>query len=115
MCIRDSSRTVLNGSKNIPNEGSLDMEIPFEEMRKNTLNNFKMASDILKNSKRKDLKKMKVKFKRGDKISEYPYWNMINGPIADAIWHCGQVVSFRRASGNPFNSKASVFSGKLRE
>lgn len=109
------SRTVLNGSKNIPNEGSLNMEISFEEMRKNTLNNFKMASDILKSSKRKDLKKMKVMFKRGDKISEYPYWNMINGPIADAIWHCGQVVSFRRASGNPFNSKASVFTGKLRE
>ena len=42
-------------------------------------------------------------------------WNQINGPIADALWHCGQVVSFRRASGNPYNSKASLFTGKLRE
>lgn len=109
------SNTIVNASKMQANEGALDMEISFEEMRKNTLENIKMASDILKASKKKDLKKMKVIFKRGEEISEYPYWNMINGPIADAIWHCGQVVSFRRASGNPFNSKASVFTGKLRE
>ena len=109
------SRTIVNASKSVANEGSLDMEISFDEMRKNTLENIKMASDILKASKKKDLKKMKVIFKRGDKVNEYPYWNMINGPIADAIWHCGQVVSFRRASGNPFNSKVSVFNGKLRE
>ena len=109
------SRTIVNASKNQANEGSLDYDISFAEMRKNTLENIKTASDILKNSKRKDLKKMKVVFKRKDRTSEYPYWNMINGPIADAIWHCGQVVSFRRASGNPFNSKVSVFNGKLRE
>ena len=44
-----------------------------------------------------------------------PFWNIINGPISDALWHCGQVVMLRRASGNPFNSKVNVFSGKLRE
>ena len=37
------------------------------------------------------------------------------GPIADALWHVGQVVTFRRSSGNPFNSKASVFTGKVRQ
>ena len=109
------SNTIVNGSKMVANEGGVNTDISFEEMRKNTLMNLKMASDILKSSKKKDLKKMKVIFKRGDQVTEYPYWNMINGPIADAIWHCGQVVSFRRASGNPFNSKASVFSGKVRE
>ena len=109
------SQTIVNASKIVANDGSLDMEITFKEMRKSTLENLKEASDILKSSKKKDLKKMKVIFKRGDQTSEYPYWNMINGPIADAIWHCGQVVSFRRASGNPFNSKVSVFNGKLRE
>ena len=45
----------------------------------------------------------------------FPFWNIINGPISDALWHCGQVVMLRRASGNPFNSKVNVFSGKLRE
>ena len=29
-----------------------------------------------------------------------------------AIWHCGQVVTNRRASGNPINSKVNVFVGK---
>ena len=47
--------------------------------------------------------------------SEFPFWNLINGPIADAIWHTGQVVTLRRASGNPFNSQVSVLQGKLRE
>ncbi len=109
------SRTIINAAKGQANEGPLDMDISYEEMRKNTLINIKSASDILKSSKKKDMKKMKAIFKRKDRTSEYPFWNMINGPIADAIWHCGQVVSFRRASGNPFNSKVSVFQGKLRE
>ena len=77
----------------------------FEEQRKQTLLNLKKASDILKNTE--DLSKLKA--------GKYPFWNMINGPIADALWHCGQVVSMRRASGNPFNSKVSVFTGKVRE
>jgi hypothetical protein len=40
---------------------------------------------------------------------------MVGEPISDALWHCGQVVSLRRASGNPFSSKVSVFTGKVRE
>jgi hypothetical protein len=43
----------------------------------------------------------------------FPFWNAINGPLSDAIWHTGQIASNRRASGNPFNSKAQVFLGKL--
>ena len=42
----------------------------------------------------------------------FPFWNMINGPISDAIWHSGQVVANRRASGNPINPKVNVFIGK---
>ena len=79
------------------------------------MENFKEASDLLKSDNEKDLANCNVTFKRSEKTSEYPFWNLINGPIADAIWHVGQVVSFRRSSGNPFNSKASVFTGKLRD
>ena len=61
-----------------------------------------------------------VSLKNTEDISKYdnarfPFWNIINGPISDALWHCGQVVLLRRSSGNPFNSKVSVFSGKLRD
>lgn len=79
--------------------------LSFEDKRKQTLLNFKKISDILRTM---------------DDVSQFdndrfPFWNIINGPIADALWHCGQIVMLRRASGNPFNSKVGVFTGKLRE
>ncbi|WP_242134931.1 hypothetical protein [Aestuariivivens marinum] len=80
-------------------------ELTFEERRKQTLLSIKKASDILRQME--DLSKFDN--------DRFPFWNIINGPIADALWHCGQVVMLRRASGNPFNSKVSVFFGKLRE
>ena len=46
---------------------------------------------------------------------EFPFWNQLNGPIEDAVWHCGQIVAFRRASGNPISKKISVFTGKVNE
>jgi hypothetical protein len=44
-------------------------------------------------------------------IEGRPFWNMINGPISDALTHVGQVNSFRRLSGNPV-PPANVFSGE---
>ena len=82
-----------------------DETITFIEKRKQTLLNIKKASEIIRIV---------------DDVSQFdndrfPFWNIINGPTSDALWHCGQVVMLRRASGNPFNSKVNVFSGKLRE
>lgn len=93
-------RSISDDGKN-----TKDLEMTFEEKRKQTLLNFQKASAIL--SATDDLSKFD-----NDK---YPFWNVINGPISDALWHCGQVVMLRRASGNPFNSKVSVFRGKLRD
>ena len=109
------SRTIVNAAKQQVNTRRDAEELSFDEIRRRTLENLKMASDILRSGDSPGLEEMPVVFDRGDSKSEYPYWNMINGPIADAIWHSGQVVSFRRSSGNPFNSKVSVFSGRLRE
>lgn len=81
-----------------------DGKIDFLQKRRLTLLNFKKASDVLRQTD--DISKFDTK--------RYPFWNIINGPIADAIWHCGQLVLLRRASGNPFNSNVSVFAGKLR-
>ncbi|GAA4270576.1 hypothetical protein [Hyunsoonleella aestuarii] len=77
----------------------------FQEKRKATLVNFKKASDILLKSE--DLSEFDN--------NRFPFWNLINGPISDALWHTGQIVLLRRASGNPFNSNVSVFAGKLRD
>ena len=76
------------------------------------MENLKIASDIFKENG--DLTKFTIVFKREENLSKFPFWNQINGPISDAIWHCGQVISFRRSSGNPYNSNASVFGGKVR-
>ncbi|WP_272148945.1 hypothetical protein [Tenacibaculum aiptasiae] len=93
-----------------PKEGSLT----FAEMRKLTLENFKKSSDILRRSN--DLSKYVMKINRGNgKVQEYPFWNQLNGPIADAIWHVGQVVSFRRTVGNPLPKGPSFLTGTVRK
>ncbi len=89
--------------------------LTYAEKRANTLKLLIAASDKLKASTNEDMERFDLVFQRGDSKSEYPFWNNLNGPMADAIWHVGQVVAFRRASGNPFNSNVSVLSGKLRK
>jgi hypothetical protein len=107
---------LMNSLKNQPNvrSGEETSPLTFEVKRQKTLEMLKEASDMLRQSgsKLEDLSIVQVS---GDTRREFPFWNMLNGPIADALWHVGQVVTFRRSSGNPFNSKASVFTGTVRE
>jgi hypothetical protein len=79
----------------------------FEELRKATLQNFKKASIIIAGYSDAEMENLKVLF-QGKNL---PFWNMINGPISDCLWHVGQVVSFRRSSGNPFSDKVELFLG----
>jgi len=98
------SQVILNATLKKVN-GDKQPKMTFAEKRKKTLDNLQQASKILKESK--DISQYKMVF--GD--TELPFWNVINGPIADAIWHVGQVVSFRRSSGNPFPKGVSVLKG----
>ncbi len=107
--------TMVNAIQSIPNVRRDRTPMSYEEKRTATLTNIQKASELLKAGQPNDMEKYQVIFKRDDGQSEFPFWNMINGPIADAIWHTGQVVSLRRTSGNPFNSKVSVFNGRLRD
>ena len=34
-------------------------------------------------------------------VEGMPFWHVINGPLADALTHAGQIASFRRINGNP--------------
>jgi uncharacterized damage-inducible protein DinB len=88
--------------------------LTFEDKRRQTLENLKTARELLQKGAI-NLEESKIVFENGSKKTEYPFWNLINGPIEDAVWHVGQVVSFRRSSGNPFNGKASVLTGKVRQ
>ncbi len=87
----------------------------YEELRALTLQNLNAASNKVLGKSPKEMEHFKVIFKQGDRTSEFPYWNLINGMIADCIQHTGQIVLMRRASGNPQNPNVNVFLGKTRE
>lgn len=110
------STMILNAMKNQINvrSGEETSALTFEVKRKKTLEILKEASDLLKQAETK-LEDHKMMSQFGTNKSEWPFWNLINGPISDALWHVGQVVTFRRSSGNPFNGKANVLTGKVRE
>jgi hypothetical protein len=87
-----------------------DMNHSYKELREKTLLNLKYIHEQLKLNP--DFSKLKISFERSGNIMEFPFWNQINGPISDALWHCGQVVMNRRASGNPLQLGVNVFVGK---
>ena len=87
-----------------------DVNYGYKELREKTLLNLEYIHEQLKLNP--DFSKLKIRFERGGNMMEFPFWNQINGPISDALWHCGQVVMNRRASGNPLQSGVNVFIGK---
>ncbi len=111
--IYDLTTVILNSVEKKPNVGAKVPEMSFEKLRNATLANLEKASKILRGSKSID--EYKIIFKRGNNATEFPFWNQINGPISDALWHTGQVVSFRRSSGNPFPKGVSVLRGTKRD
>ena len=106
------TKTIINSALKKPNVPTEEAEMTFAEKRAKTLNLLKQAADIFRKSD--DLSEFTMIFVRGENTTEYPFWNQINGPISDALWHVGQVITHRRTSGNPFNSKVSVLQGKVR-
>ncbi len=111
--IYDLSNMILNTALNLPIEKKSIEGMEFKEIREKTLFNLKESSDIFKKTKNFD--NHNIIFLRDSKKVEFPFWNQLNGPIEDAVWHCGQIVAYRRASGNPISKKISVFTGKVSE
>ncbi|MFS4467120.1 DinB family protein [Maribacter sp. 2210JD10-5] len=108
------SKTIVNTAKKEPTDFTVEkVEMTFPEKRAATLANFKEASRFYAASE--DLSEHKITFIRPKGTYEFPFWNQINGPIEDAVWHAGQIVLMRRASGNPINPNVNVFSGKLND
>lgn len=103
------SNTIVNAALHKTNESVNTDDLDYNTLRLQTLINLKTAADILRDTD--DLSKHNLMFSN----REMPFWFNINGPIADAIWHCGQIASFRRITGNPINSKISFFTGTVRD
>jgi len=109
-------RIVVNSTKKVATTFDVDSKgMTFQEKRKQTLEFIKSSSDNLRKCSQKDFEEMDMIFRSPDGDQTYPFWNQLNGPIADAIWHVGQVASMRRGAGNPFNPKVSVLVGDLRK
>jgi len=110
------SNVLINSVTNTPNiRSETQPELTYEAKRAKTLDNIKRSSELLKSSKAADLEGFNLVFQSTKNTTDYPFWNQINGPIEDAVWHAGQIVSLRRTSANPFDSKVSLLSGKRRD
>jgi len=108
------SRVIVNSALKVPNDSTKENPVlTYEQKRKETLENFQTASMIFQ--KEKSLDEFNIEFVSETNTSEFPFWNQLNGPIADALWHCGQVVLLRRASGNPLRKGVSFLTGTVRE
>lgn len=108
------SDVILNAALNVPNDRQAPLKVPdtFESKRSATLLNFQKTSQAF--HKLEAVDKNEIVFIRNNDTLTFPFWNLLNGPLEDAVWHCGQVVSLRRATGNPIAEGVSVFRGTKR-
>ncbi|MEN8908100.1 MAG: hypothetical protein ABF289_19275 [Clostridiales bacterium] len=64
-----------------------------KKIREDTLKIMQQLRNLFENSSNEDLDNYRI---RGMKV-----WNIINGPLADALEHTGQIEMLRRINGNP--------------
>ncbi len=112
--IHNLSLVILNAARKEGNDPRTMPDSPgnASELRRITLINIETASKLLAVSDNLEAHPIRFELARGE--AEYPFWNLINGPIADAIWHCGQLAVLRRAAGNPVDPAVSFLEGKLK-
>ncbi len=77
------------------------------EIKSLTLDKISKIRSRLAEMSPEQLASLRIRTRGGD----YPLWNMINGPLSDALTHVGQVNSWRRLNGNPVPAH-NVFLGK---
>ncbi|NME69623.1 hypothetical protein [Flammeovirga aprica] len=80
----------------------------YEEYRAETLSLYWDLSQHLREMDPKTLEN----YNYNGSTQSFPFWYLINGQIADALTHVGQVVSWRRIAGNPQPKGVNVFLGK---
>ncbi len=78
-----------------------------QEIRGLTLDKIERIRKLLVGMSPERLASRRIRTRSG----EYPFWNMINGPLSDALTHVGQICSWRRLNRNPI-PRHNVFLGK---
>ena len=84
---------------------------PFSKLREQTITLLEAAYHRALKLSDEDLQRVQIRFQSASGERSFPIWNLIHGPLADAQYHIGQLVSFRRSSGNPIDPKLNVFLG----
>ena len=79
-----------------------------EGLRENTLKLTKESIDIVSKYEEDDFQNSKIRFGKNG----FDFYNLFHGPISDSLYHIGQIVSFRRSSGNPLPRGVNHFLGK---
>ena len=97
----DSTNRVFGGEKQ--NKDSLNS---FHKVRIKSLHILANLSERLKEMSDEDLSEIEKNTSR-----KLPFWYWINGPLADALTHVGQITSWRRIAGNPQLKGINVFIG----
>ena len=97
----NSTFTVFGGEKQ--NKDSLNS---FQQIRKKSLFILQDLSERLKEMSDEDFSEIEKNTSR-----KLPFWYWINGPLADALTHVGQITSWRRIAGNPQLKGVNVFIG----
>lgn len=105
---------IINNTINrkIDGQNANNTSLSFSEKRKLTIMALWSSREALQNTALK-LDTCTIISDNGTNTSE-SFWFIINGPIEDALWHTGQVVSFRRSSGNPISSNINFLKGTLK-
>ena len=97
----DSTFRVFGGEKQ--NKETLNS---FQDIRESNLYLLKKLVNLLREMNDSELAEMEKNTSR-----KLPFWYWINGPLADALTHVGQITSWRRISGNPQLKGVNVFIG----
>ncbi|MCA1761797.1 MAG: DinB family protein [Cryomorphaceae bacterium] len=108
----DLSEVISNAACRQPNLRSEKTDtLSFEQARAKTLSNLSSASERFKAMPDDSLETVQMLFKSDNANRTIPIWNLMNGPVNDAIYHVGQIVSFRRTTGNPIKPGISMMYG----
>ena len=88
------------------------LEMDGAKLRLKTLTLIQRAEDYISSNNAVTLEDRRIVFKTSKGEMSYPFLYLINGPLSDALTHVGQVLTLRRANGNPQDAGVNVFLGQ---
>ena len=88
-------------------------QMDYHTLRFKTLTNLYNASQNFRKMSDADISTLQVVFVSEAGKKEFDFWHFLNGQLSDAIYHTGQLVSFRRSAGNPVSKEMNVFTGGM--